>query len=206
MKLYYVHDPMCSWCWAFRPVLLELKAKLPDTIEFIRLLGGLAADSDDPMPEETRHYVMDNWKRIQQQLPDTEFNYDFWTTCTPRRSTYPACRAVIAARKQGKEYDEIMTYSIQRAYYLQARNPSDNETLISLAEEAGLNTHQFSQDLVSSDVNEELFTELNTARRLKLNSFPGFLLSGDTHSVHIEPDYFQAETILNKIQNAHKQA
>ena len=109
MKLYYVHDPMCSWCWAFRPVLLELKAKLPDTIEFIRLLGGLAADSDDPMPEETRHYVMDNWKRIQQQLPDTEFNYDFWTTCTPRRSTYPACRAVIAARKQGKEYDEIMT-------------------------------------------------------------------------------------------------
>ena len=21
VTLYYIHDPMCSWCWAFRPVL-----------------------------------------------------------------------------------------------------------------------------------------------------------------------------------------
>ena len=75
--LYHVYDPMCSWCWAFRPVLLELKNKLPNNIEFIRLLGGLAADSNELMPEKTKQYVIDNWNRIQQQLPETKFNYDY---------------------------------------------------------------------------------------------------------------------------------
>lgn len=203
MKLYYVHDPMCSWCWAFRPVLLELKHKLPSNIEFIRLLGGLAADSDEPMPEKTKQYVIDNWRRIQQQHPETEFNYDFWTGCQPRRSTYPACRAVIAARKQGSQYDEIMTHAIQQAYYRQARNPSDNETLIELAKEVGLDSRQFNQDLLSNDVNQELSQELNTVRKLQLNSFPGLLLTDGKERLHINPDYHKAGVILGKIQQAH---
>jgi putative protein-disulfide isomerase len=193
---------MCSWCWAFRPVLLELKRKLPSNIEFIRLLGGLAADSDEPMPEKTKQYIIDNWRRIQQQIPETKFNYNFWTTCQPRRSTYPACRAVIAARKQGLQYDEIMTHAIQQAYYLQARNPSDNQTLVELAQEIGLNTKQFNQDLLSDDVNNELSQELSTARSLQLNSFPSFLLTNGKHGLHINPDYQQADIILEKIQHA----
>ena len=202
MKLYYVHDPMCSWCWAFRPVLLELKRQLPNNIEFIRLLGGLAADSDDPMPEKTKQYVIDNWRRIQQQLPETKFNYDFWTTCQPRRSTYPACRAVISARKQGLQYDEIMTQAIQQAYYLQARNPSSNETLLELAQEIGLDINQFNQDLLSDGVNNELFQELDTARSLQLNSFPSFLLTDGERGLPINPDYQRADIILEKIQQA----
>jgi len=202
VKLYYVHDPMCSWCWAFRPVLIELKHKLPKNIEFIRLLGGLAVESDAPMPEKTKQYVVDNWRRIQQQLPETKFNYDFWTMCKPRRSTYPACRAVIAARRQGLKYDEIMTHAIQQAYYLQARNPSDNETLIELAHEIGLDTKKFNQDFQDKDVNKELIQELNLARSLQLNSFPGFLLSNGECEVHINPDYQQADIILEKIQQA----
>ncbi|MDW3095626.1 MAG: DsbA family protein [Gammaproteobacteria bacterium] len=202
MKLYYVHDPMCSWCWAFRPVLLALKDKLPKDIEFIRLLGGLAPDRDIPMSEETKRYVIDNWRRIQQQLPETQFNYDFWEKCKPRRSTYPACRAVLAARKQGAQHDEAMTYAIQQAYYLQAKNPSDNETLIALAKQLGLNVSEFSQDLNSININELLLHEIHTARELKLNSFPSFLLMGETQAMHIKPDYSHAEMILDKIQHA----
>lgn len=202
MKLYYVHDPMCSWCWAFRPVLLKLTSSLPGDIEFIRLLGGLAADNDSPMSEATQHYVVDNWRRIQQQLPDTDFNYDFWTECQPRRSTYPACRAVIAARQQGHQYDEEMTYAIQKAYYLQARNPSDNDTLITLASEIGLDVKQFHQDLLSTKINHELSEELTTARQLELNSFPSFLLTAGERKLIISPDYQHAEVLLEKFKQA----
>ena len=202
MKLYYVHDPMCSWCWAFRPVLLALRQKLPSNIEFIRLLGGLAADSDVPMNENTQQYVIQNWQRIQQQRPDTQFNYNFWTTCLPRRSTYPACRAVIAARKQGLDHDEIMTHAIQKAYYLQARNPSDYTTLNELAQEIGLASDKFSKDLLSDEINNELLNEISTARSLQLNSFPGFLLVNEERELYIDPDYHQADIVLQKILQA----
>lgn len=201
MKLYYVHDPMCSWCWAFRPVLLEVTAQLPTEVEFIRLLGGLAPDCDDPMPDKTRDYVIDNWRRIQEQVPDTSFNYDFWKVCKPRRSTYPACRAVIAARKQGNKFDEEMTYAIQKAYYLNARNPSDNETLIELAEEIGLNQSRFSEDLLSQHVDELLIQEIKTARELKLNSFPSLLLLKNDQAIRIQHDYLDANIVIKQILN-----
>ena len=91
---------MCSWCWGFRPIWTEIKTNLPQEIEVKYLLGGLAPDSDEPMPKQMQSDISGYWRRIQQHIPGTKFNFDFWDKCEPRRSTYPSCRAVIAARKQ----------------------------------------------------------------------------------------------------------
>ena len=103
--VYYVHDPMCSWCWGFSPALGELLAGLPAGVEVRRLLGGLAADSELPMGSAMRERLQDTWRNIQRRVPGTRFNFDFWTSCSPRRSTWPACRAVIAARRQDPVLD-----------------------------------------------------------------------------------------------------
>ncbi len=50
--LYYVHDPMCSWCYAFKSVLKKLRDNLPTTIHFQTVIGGLAPDSKEVMPED----------------------------------------------------------------------------------------------------------------------------------------------------------
>ncbi len=92
--------------------------KLP--VQYI--LGGLAPDTQDPMPQE-----MQTWLKIQQTIPGAGFNLDFWTTCQPRRSTYPACRAVIATRHQQPALEAAMILAVQEAYYLNASNPSDME-------------------------------------------------------------------------------
>ena len=102
--LYYVLDPMCSWCWGFRPVfeslLVHLSKNLPDQINVQYVMGGLAPDSDQPMPEETCLYIQKQWSAVETTL-GAKFNWDFWSECQPRRSTYPACRAVIAAGTTG---------------------------------------------------------------------------------------------------------
>jgi len=198
--LYYVHDPMCSWCWAFRPSLNALFSELPGQIEVIRLLGGLAVDSDEPMSDETRAYVQKNWRRIEEQVPETKFNYDFWQQCQPRRSTYPACRAVIAARAQANQFDKQMTLAIQQAYYCQARNPSDVSTLIALAVEVGLDKDKFNTDLLSTETDEILQKEINLSRQLGLNSFPSLLLDTGDKQIRIDPDYLNVDVMLKKLQ------
>jgi putative protein-disulfide isomerase len=197
--LYYAHDPMCSWCWAFRPSLNALLAELPKQINVIRLLGGLAADNDEPMTEETRAYVQRNWQVIKQQVPETKFNYDFWDQCQPRRSTYPACRAVIAAREQSKEHESEMILAIQQAYYLQARNPSDISTLIDLAIEIGLDKENFSKDIQSLEIDEILRQEIKQSHRLGLNVFPSLLLDIGEKQIRIEPDYINVDVMLKRM-------
>ena len=105
--LYFYHHPICSWCWGYRPVSDRLMSDLPDNVQLVKVVGGLAPDSDEPMPQNLLEGLPKAWHRIHDLL-GTEFNFDFWTKCKPRRSTYPACRAVLAAGKQGK-YDEMIT-------------------------------------------------------------------------------------------------
>lgn len=201
-KLIYVHDPMCSWCWGFAETYSNLINALPEDVEVIRLLGGLAPDSDQPMPEAMQQMLQQTWQRIEQMIPGKQFNYDFWSNCTPRRATYPACRAVIAAREQGEQYDLLMTQAIQQAYYQQARNPSEYETLIEIADGLGLDRDRFAEILVADETQQQLLDEIETARSMGVNSFPSLVLQHQGRLESILLNYTNAEAMLNQIESS----
>ncbi|MEM7378470.1 MAG: DsbA family protein, partial [Pseudomonadota bacterium] len=145
--LLHFHDPMCSWCWAFKPTWQAIEAALPASVEVKRVLGGLAPDTDSPMPQAMQDTIAGYWRHIETAVPGTEFNHAFWRSNTPRRATYPACRAVAAARRLAPEREEAMVSRIQRAYYLEARNPSDDDTLVALATELDFDSAVFHEAL-----------------------------------------------------------
>ncbi|WP_045227382.1 DsbA family protein [Methyloterricola oryzae] len=189
-------DALPAWCWAFHPVWEELRAQRPDSLTLKRVLGGLAPDTDEPMPQPMREKIQSIWRTIQQRVPDTDFNFDFWSNCTPRRSTYPACRAVIAATRQGSRFEEPMILAIQKSYYLQARNPSDVSTLIELAVDLGLDASRFARDLGAGDTQAELSFQIDLARRLGAQGFPSLILQHPCGLHAIAVDYRDAAPIL----------
>lgn len=196
--LYYVHDPMCSWCWAFRPTLLKLREDLPEQVRWQNVLGGLAPDDDRPMPEQTRQMVQEHWRRIQASV-GTEFNFDFWLICQPRRDTYKACRAVIAASRQHAE--EAMIEAIQRAYYLRAMNPSEPDVLVDLAFELGLDLRRFTDDFHSEQTESELLRQLSLRDGLNVRSFPSLVLQHDSRTTPIRHEYHDHRSSLAAIQD-----
>lgn len=195
--LYYVHDPMCSWCWAYRPRMIELQSSLPDGVAWHSVLGGLAPDSNQPMPEGTRQMVQSHWRKIQASTA-TEFNFDFWIKCQPRRDTYKSCRAVIAASNQ--QAGEEMVEAIQKAYYLRAMNPSELETLAELARELGLDRKLFDKDLVSLQTEKKLQNEFLLRSRLGVRSFPSLVLGYDSSFTPINHDYKNVLPTLMEIR------
>lgn len=185
-KLYYIYDPMCSWCWGYTPTWNRLRETLAEHVDIIYGLGGLAEDSQSIMSDEMQHFLQKTWRKISQQL-GTSFNYDFWHQCQPRRSTYPACRAALIARSFGKE-KEMLT-AIQHAYYLQAKNPSDIDTLHSLAIEIGIDGEQFLQQIANEQLDKTLRAEIAKMRAMPINGFPALVLVKDEEYSAITLDY-----------------
>ena len=183
--LFYVHDPMCSWCWGHRPQWQKLQDALPDSVVVKNVVGGLAPDSNELMPLAQQQAIAGYWKNIEGLL-GTQFNHDFWRKNSPRRSTYPACRAVIAARWQDAE--EQMILAIQEAYYLKAKNPSDTETHIKLAAELGLDSEKFAADLNSEKLEQAFVEELQFAYSLPISGFPSMVLQhqGEVHVIPLD--------------------
>jgi putative protein-disulfide isomerase len=194
--LYYAYDPMCSWCWAFRPLWDALQAALPSNVNVVYLAGGLAPDCDQPMPVEQQHTIQGYWHEIHRQL-GTEFNFDFWQHNTPRRSTYMSCRAAIAAANQNAQTE--MIDAIQKAYYLRALNPSDIPILCQLAAELGLNVSQFEQDLLSADTEIEFKRQMALARSLPIDGFPSVILEQGGQVVRLQREYRDHQVQLEQI-------
>ncbi len=203
--LYYIHDPMCSWCWGFRKVRDEVFDVVKEQVKIEYVVGGLAPDSETIMPADMQQSIRGNWQRIQQEIPGTEFDYDFWTKCQPRRSTYPACRAIIAAGMQQvetdrKQFEKDMLLAIQQAYYLHAENPSDITTLCKLAENIGIDAEQFSVDIQSEACQKKLVQQLEFCREMGVYSCPSLVIKrpeAEASLLHI--DYNDSQKIIKQI-------
>ncbi len=199
--LFHVHDPMCSWCWGFKPVWNQVKESLPDSLTVKHILGGLAPDSAAHMPEQMQQMLQQTWKRIEQTIPGTRFNYAFWTENKPRRSTYPACRAVLAASAQQAAFEDTMTTAIQHAYYLDAKNPSDDDVLIQLAGAIGCNTEQFAHDINSDETKELHRQHQNLMQQIGAQGFPSlFIVNEQNMCSQVPLDYNDANVILDRIE------
>jgi putative protein-disulfide isomerase len=199
---------MCSWCWGFAPSLDAVERALSEdnalshvTLRYV--MGGLAKDSDEPMPPQLRDYVRNAWKAVKAETGAT-FNWAFWDTCVPRRSTYPACRAVLAAAKQAPQAGPAMFRAIQRAYYQEALNPSDVDVLIATSARISprLDTERFAADLVSRHIDDTLHEDFGLRSRLGVREFPSLILSRKDRAARIVSGWATPGATLARLEAA----
>lgn len=198
--LYYVYDPMCSWCWGYRKTWQALQAQLNGIVDIVYQVGGLAPDNNAPMSNDMRDFLQATWLKISHRL-GTQFNFEFWTSCQPKRSTYPACRAVIVARHQHLEQE--MYYAIQQAYYLHAQNPSLDSTLVAIANTLGMKDEGFKKALKSQSVQQQLLAEISKVQQMPIRGFPSLVLElqgeytpVDINYLHWQPTKAQIVTLI----------
>ena len=68
-----------------------------------------------------------------------------------------------------------MYEAVQSAHFLLAKNPSEESTLITLAEESGLDADRFAADLGSAAMNQQLANELTKVREFGVTGFPSLI-------------------------------
>jgi len=196
--LYYIYDPMCSWCYAFNNTFEELKNNLDSDMDIVYVAGGLAPFSNEDMAISMQEKLQGIWNQITL-FNGTKFNHDFWKNNKPRRSTYLSCLAVISAKLQNKELQMIA--QIQKAYYIDAKNPSNEDTLINCAKEINLDIEKFEKDISSKNTLELFQNDLDKKRSLNVNSFPSLVLQNDKNIYPIAIDYNNSNNMLMQIEN-----
>jgi len=203
LKLVYVMDPMCAWCYGFQPELEEFLDALPGA-EVSWIMGGLAPDTSTPMSRELKQTISSYWYQIEA-VAHVKFNHDYWHLNTPYRSTYSACRAVIAAETMCLGSAQMMVKAIQTAYYKEAKNPSLEETLIHCACSIDLDENQFLQVFKSEETNNTLQQHLGIAGQLRVHGFPAlFFIEDNVHARPLTLGYCKTTDLAHRLDQLKK--
>lgn len=202
--LRYFGDPMCSWCWGFRPVLECVDREYPE-LQRITVMGGLRGESDQPMSDDLAKLIEGAWVRIEQTTGQP-FNHDLWRKHRPLATTLPACRAVLAAKLVDPAHQWPFMVGMFQAYFTRALDPTRRETYLDVAERLGLDREGYETKLDSPEVEHALQQDLLLTRRFGITGFPSVVLSLGKDHYLVSPGYQPIEGMRRAINAAYEEA
>ncbi|WP_266181977.1 DsbA family protein [Dyella humicola] len=210
MKLIFVGDPMCSWCYGFGKQLAEVRGAFPE-IELDIVVGGVGAGATEPLTLAQREFRLGHWSRVEAAsgLPfdreafkaRTGFVYD----------TEPACRAVVAARLMAPSIDQLSVFrAIQHGFYAEGLDITEGallaervaETMTGMGfpttAEAFLTVWRARETVAAT---QEDFLQ---ARRWGVSSFPALLLQDGSKLYNLVTGFVAAAELHSLIETSVK--
>ncbi|AYB61341.1 DsbA family protein [Ralstonia solanacearum] len=188
MRLVYVADPMCSWCYGFGPQLADLRARLADTlgtpVPLTLITGGLRPGQREPLAAAKRDEILHHWHAAAERsgmpvshAPDAAMRREGFVY-----DTEPACRAVVMAREHWGETDERVLacfHAIQHAFYAEGRDTTRPEVLREIAIASGLPADHVDAVFDSEALRSETREDFRLSRRWGITGFPSLLAEQD---------------------------
>lgn len=171
------------------PVWRRLRYELGASLTWRYRMGGLLERVDrfsDPVNGISRPaQVGPHWYQVSQ-ISGMPIESRIWVD-DPPSSSYPACLAVKAAERQGREHGERYLRRVREAVMLEARNVAHGDVLIALAEDLAEGTKgsafdldRFSRDLADPETLLAFEEDLKETRFRDVGRFPTLVLRSPT--------------------------
>lgn len=208
MKLIFVGDPMCSWCYGFGKELSALTARHPE-LPLEIMVGGVRAGATDVLDDNGKQFRLGHWARVEEKsglpfnrkalLARENFVYD----------TEPICRAVVTARRVAPEADQLAVFrALQRAFYVDGLDTTDGAVLAQaavaeLAEQGyAVDAATFHAAWSHNATIVATLAEFAQVRAIGIRSFPALLLEANGQRIEVSPGYAHVDQLERQLDAA----
>lgn len=210
VKLDFISDVVCPWCalgvTALEQAIANLAGEVPVELTFKPF------ELNPDMPAEGEHavrHMMRKYGRSAEEVAAGKqmlitrgqaigFQFDL-----EKRShfynTFDAHRLLLWALQEGRQLE--LKRALLRAYFSDGQNPSDRETLVRLAADAGLEADRAREVLASGEFADEVRELEDFYRARGINSVPAMILNG-RHLVSGSQSVEYYEQMLREIAHA----
>lgn len=201
--LYFVLDPMCSWCWGFAPVVEKVRQDFSKSYTIELVMGGLRTKGEMVWDENAKRYLQDHWRTVasatgqpfdEHLLEKASFEYD----------TYPACKAVVTVRELlGMDAAFAYLHKIQHAFYAQGIDITNTRLLQGYYEQLFGNSGKFAFFFLSERA--EVLTEHDfaKARSMGATAFPSVVVVDKEGHMVCQKGYQDYPTIEHFLKDKH---
>ena len=209
INLDIVSDVMCPWCYVGKRRLEAAIAKLPQDIQVNAVWRPFQLDASIP-PEgrdrkaylEAKFGGADGARQVYQQIEEAgraegiAFNFDA-IKLSP--NTLKAHQLLHWARAYDRQ--DAMAETLFRAYFIEGRDLTRDETLLDLSEQAGLEREVIARLLASDADAREVKGQLEKYQKMGVRSVPTMIVAGKYAIIGAQ----EPATIVEVLETVHKE-
>jgi putative protein-disulfide isomerase len=178
MILHYIYDPLCGWCYGAKPLVQAAQAVLPVIAHGGGMMTGANRQTVSP---QLRNYVMPHDRRIAEYTGQPFGEAYFEGLLRDETAVFdsaPPIAAVLAA-EQIAGHGLALLGRLQTAHYVEGRRIADEDVLLELATQTGLEPEAFQKAFNEADTERHIKDSRALLAKVGGHGFPTFALEQD---------------------------
>ena len=138
------------------------------------VVGGLRPGNTERFDEQRRDYILGHWKAVHERTGQP-FNFEFRMKPGFIYDTEPASRAVVTVRSLRPDLAFPVFREIQRAFYVDNRDVTQEAVLADIAHAHGIEHATFLASFHDPETKKQEWREFEQCRELGITGFPSLL-------------------------------
>lgn len=205
VKVLYVYDALCGWCYGFSDVIQSFQEKHPD-VEITVIAGGMiTGDRIGPLIE-VAPYIRSAYKDVEQAT-GVQFGQAFldelFGDADMLMTSVPSARALETLKALQPDGSQVAFASaLQKMVYLEGKHPSDESALANVAADFGVNKDVFLEYYHSDDAAKAADANMLRSNQLGVTGFPTVFVVNASETTVISRGYMPIERLESNFKQS----
>jgi len=202
IKLYYIFDPLCGWCFGFSPVIKRLEETYKDQISFETLCGGMILGDRIKPLSEMKSYLSEAMPRLEE-MTGVKFGNNYLKVLDEGSlmldSELPSI-AMLVYKSMTQKSSVQFASAIQNSLYKSGKDLNKIDTYKYLVEDFGLDWGIFKQKMEDPSYKTKTYDEFKLVGEMGIQGFPSVVLQVDDKAYLIARGYRSFEDMQSVIE------
>jgi predicted DsbA family dithiol-disulfide isomerase len=173
IEIYVFIDPLCPECWALEPTLKKLQIEYGDYFKIRHVLSARLT-SLNALKKKKPSNIAEVWEHTASRT-GMSCDGDVWFE-NPISTPYAASIAIKAAELQGKKAGIRFLRKLQELLFLEKQNIANEDVLVQIAKDIGLDVKEFKKDLHSNSAAYAFQCDLKITSEMDVEKSPTIVL------------------------------
>jgi len=179
--IYYVYDPLCSWCYGFSPVIKKIKSAYKDQFDFQVISGGMQFGERKQPVSAIRDYLKGAYKNVTERT-GVEFGEEFMAVLEDGHrmlDSIPPSIALSIIKDLKPEEALNFAATIQEAIYFNGMDWNTVEAYFPYLKAYDISSDEFKRKFEDPIYKEKTLEDFNLAANFGVTGFPSVILKKD---------------------------
>jgi putative protein-disulfide isomerase len=201
----YGNDPLCGWCFAIGPDLLEARRRTADRFDWRLECGGLVVGERVHPIAQDRDYLVAGLAQVAavsgREASSAYFD-GILATGTWVSNSEPSCRAVLVVRDLAPEGAVEFSHGLTDALYIDGREPDTADTIRDVADRLGVDGDEVVRRWLDPAAEDETVRAFRRARSMGITTYPSIFVDAGNGLVPVLAGWADADSIVAGLESA----